>query len=436
MKKVIKFLAVILVILAIAGGVIFFIKKSKETKAKDYSIAEVNNYNYFILMENNKFGVINTKGENVIDPSYDEVVIPNPEKDIFICYTENTSKIVNSSNEQKFSEYEKVEPIRLQNVVSDLMYEKSRLTYTKDGKMGLMDFDGNKITENKYESIESLPYQEGKLLVKQNGKVGLININGYEIIKCEYDKIDVDGYYQEDGGYSYGGYIVTNTTEEGYRYGYINYNGDLIIEPECNELSRVVEIEDKYNSYLVLAKNGRFGVYKNKDEVIKCEYQSIMYEEDNDIFVIEKSGKFGVVSKDNKEILPMEYSQIDITGICIYATSDEGVKVFDKTGKQLDIEENVSILNTENEKYNIELVSSESEVNYGVVDKDGNEIIPMKYNYIEYLSDNYFIVSNSEGKLGIIDDTNKERLPLKYTSVQKIDGTSIVQAGDTRNRYI
>ena len=266
MKKRIKIVVIILVIAIIVGIIGIFLLKNKENKNIEYTIDEVQQYSYYVVRENNKYGVIGRNGEKVIEADYDNVKIPNPEKDVFICYKDGKSMVLNSNAETILGEFQQVEPIRLKNVVSDLMYEKSVLIYEKDGKYGLVDFGGKKITENIYEEIDTLSSQEGKLIEKKDEKVGIININGYEIIKCNYDKIDIDGYYQEDGGYKYAGYIISNTTEEGYRYGYVNYKGEMIVEPECNQLSRVIDIEDKENAYLILAKNGQYGVFKNDKE--------------------------------------------------------------------------------------------------------------------------------------------------------------------------
>ncbi len=428
MKKGLKVIIAIVIISIIAGTIAYFVTHKTNNKAQDFEIAEVKDFSYFILKENNKYGVLDKSSNVVIEPIYDEVKIPNPEKEVFICYKDNVSKVFNSKGEQILTNYETVEPIRLKNVISNLLYEKTTLIYTKDGKMGLIDYSGNEITENKYESIETLPSQEGKLLVKQNGKVGVLNINGYELIKCSYDKIDLDGYYY-DNSYQYSGFVVSNTTNEGYRYGYINYKGEEIIKPECSELSRVTEIDNKDDCYLILAKNGQFGVYKNKEKLINNEYQSIWYGEDNGVFVIEKSRKYGVADIKGKTILPLDYNQIDVTGICIYATTDDGVKTFDKNGKEIQMEENTTITNTENSKYRIQTHSDPQAVTYGVIDDSGNEIVPKDYSYIEYFADNYFIVSDMNGKLGIIDDKNNIILDLKYTSLQKVDGTNILQAG-------
>ena len=418
----------LIIIILIAVGAFLFIKNRNKGQV-EYTLEKVNNYNYFILKQDNKYGVMGANGDTIITPVYDEVRIPNPEKDVFICYKDNATTCLNSNNEPIFANYNQVEPIRLKNTVSDLMYEKSTLTYVKDDKMGLINLDGKKIVDSKYESIETLPSQEGKLLVKQQGKVGIININGHEIIKPEYDQIKEDGYYENDSDIQKSGYITSNTTKEGYRYGYINYKGEELLKPEYNDISRILDIKDSENAYLILAKDGKYGVYKNGNAVVKNDYQSISYEQGNQVFVVEKSGIYGIADLKGSMVVPLEYNQIDITGIGIYAKKGEQTTIFDKNGKTLELEENTSVLNTGNENYKIKISSSDGAISYGVINNKGEEAIPQNYSYIEYLSENYFIASNKDGKLGVLDTNNKEVLPLEYASIHKIDGTSIVQTG-------
>ena len=125
MSKKAKISIVVFILIAIVA---FLFIKNHNKKSMEYTLAKVNNYNYFIIKQSNKYGVIETKGNVVIEPVYDEVIIPNPERDIFVCYKDNTPICLNSKNEPIFTEYDQVEPIRLKNTVSDLMYEKSTMT--------------------------------------------------------------------------------------------------------------------------------------------------------------------------------------------------------------------------------------------------------------------------------------------------------------------
>ncbi len=417
----------IIVICVIAIGIYQLIK----IKNKQYEIEKITEYNYFVLKQDNLYGVINRNGDIIIESQYDDIKIPNPQKAVFVCYSGENVEVLNDKKEAILTQYQKVEAIRLKNIASDLMYEKSVLKYEENGKYGLINFEGKKITKAIYDEIDSLPYKEGELTVKQDGKYGVINIKGNKKVNIEYDQITVDGYYTEENQYKYAGYIVSNTTEEGYRYGYINYNGEKIEEIEYNELSRVTHIEDNENVYILCAKNGQYGITKNGKELIKNEYQSIHYDEVNKLFSIEKSKKYGIVDLTGKMIIPVEYKQIDINGIYLYAQNDQGTTVYSNQGNQVNIDTDIAIIETQNEKYRIRIDSSKQN-GYGIIGKDGKQIIEEKYNYIEYLYDNYFIVSNENSKLGVIDDKENVKIEIKYDSIQKIENTQIIQTTITQ----
>ena len=412
----------VLIIAIIVGVSAYFIYQN----GKKYEIEEVKQYNYFSLRKDNLFGVIDRSGNIIIEPKYDDVKIPNPEKPVFVCYEGDSTKVLNERKEEILTDYDKVEPIQLQNTVNDLIYEKSVLKYQQDGKYGLIDFEGKRITKPIYDSIDSLNYKEGQLLVKQDGKTGVINIKGNTLIDIKYDQINVDGYYTKENGYNYSGYIVSTTTDQGYRYGYINYDGKLLLEPNYNQLSRVTQIQDNNNAYIICAENGRYGVMKNDESIIPNEYQSIDYDEGNNLFTIEKSKKYGIANIDGNIIVPTEYNQIDITGVYLYATNEQGVVVYNSDGTQANIDTNIAIINTSNEKYKIRIDNSNG-TKYGVIDKEGQQVIDEKYNYIEYLFDDYFIASTENSKLGIIDDKDNVKVEINNDLLQRIEGTDIIQ---------
>lgn len=423
-KYVIAIIILVLILIVIAIGIY---NKSIE-QGKDYEIEEVKQYHYFILKQNDLYGVIDREGNTIIEPKYSEIKIPNPEKAVFVCYQDENTTILNEKKEEILSEYHNVQPIRLKNISSDLMYEKSILKYEKDGKYGLVNFEGKEKAKPIYDEIDSLPYKEGELLVKQNEKYGIINIKGNKILEIEYDEIKVDEYYTDENQYQYAGYIVLIKTEEGYRYGYINNKGKEILSTEFNEISRVTEMQDNDNAYLICAKNGQYGVTKNEEVIIGNEYQSIHYDTVNKLFVVEKSKKYGVINLEGKVIVPIQYHEIDITGIYIYAQNEKGDKtVYNTNGTQENIDANIAILNTSNEKYKIKIVN-ENGTKYGVINKEGKQLIEEKYNYIEYLHDNYFIASSENGKLGILDDKGETKVETNHDSLQKIQNTDLIQA--------
>ena len=429
MKK--KKILIITIVAIIIAKATFIIINNSKIEGRKYEIEKIEKYDFFLLRDDNKYGVIDQNANIIIDAKYDNIVIPNPSKDIFVCTIPDTEekKVFNKNKEELFTNYEEVNAIKLKNIASDLMYEKSVLTYKQDGKYGIMDLSGKKLTKNIYDKIESLEYKEGELLVQQDGKYGVINIKGNVLIPIKYEAIDVDNYYTEENGYKKAGYITQIKTEEGYRYGYTNVDGKQILKEEYNEISRITDIVDENNIYFIVSKDGRFGVNKNEENIINYDYQSISYDKSNNIFIVEKSKKYGVADIKGKIIVPIEYQQIDISGKYLYVSKkDEETIVLNSNGEKTNLDPNVSKIEVANGKYNIVITNTENETLYGVQDNNGKQIIKPEYVYIEYLFNNYFIVCNKEGKLGILDDKEKQKVETNYDSLQKIGKTNLVQA--------
>ena len=78
---------------------------------------EENSETYSLLKEDEKYGVTNSKEEVVIEPQYDEIIIPNPNRAVFICKNGEESKVINEKNEEIFKEYQNVEAIKLENII-------------------------------------------------------------------------------------------------------------------------------------------------------------------------------------------------------------------------------------------------------------------------------------------------------------------------------
>ena len=423
-KKSIIIIATILIAIILILG--FFITKKIKEENRKYEIETISEYKYFVVRENDKYGVINTQGEILIETNYEDVKIPNPEKTVFICYSNDNTKVLNEKGEEIFTEYEDIEPLRLKNISSDLMYEKSVLKYSKEGKFGIIDFNGKKITNPIYEEIETLQFKEGELLVKKNEKYGIINIKGTTLVKANYDKIETDKFYEQENGYKKAGYIVSKTTDEGYRYGYVNIDGKEIVEVKYNDLYRIMEI-DSPDVYLICAEKGKYGLLKNNKKIVENEYQSLTYTESNNTVIALKGKKYGVLSTTGKIIIPFEYKQIDITGDYIYTTaSDESIKVFDTNGMETNIDENLSIINIENTDYKIYIENQDGKTLYNIY-KNNENITNDEYTYIQYLYDNYFIACNIDGKLGIIDDNENIKVEFNYNSIQRIENTNMIQ---------
>jgi len=310
-KKVLGVIVAILVIIMVIVSIVNVIKNGEDKK-------KVKSYSYYTVYENGKFGVINNEGETVINPEYTEIVlIPNKDVPIFICtYDLNDqdgtykTKVINQKNEEIFKEYSKVEAIDNFDSKQNIWYEDDVLRVEKDGKYGLINFEGKEVLPCDYDEITALKGVTNNLLVKKDGKVGLVNEKGQTIVNTEYKDIKTlkEGYKNE--------YIIVNDNNQ---YGIISTTGTVIIEPKYEDV--------KYlnNSEMFAIKDA--GVWKliNKDNQILIDggYDNIIEAKGENV-VVEKGGKYGVVTTKNEEKIPVEYEQIKYTFSIYYIAKTGG----------------------------------------------------------------------------------------------------------------
>lgn len=431
-KKVIVVLSIIILII----GIISIIKYNKNKSKFSNTIEQISEVNYFLLMQNNKYGVINKNGDIVVDPIYDVVEIPNASKPVFICkgnYDQNSGEyniqVFNDKKEPILYQYYTVEAIKLNNVESNGNYEKSVLKYKSDNKYGLIDFSGNKITDAIYDSIEGFNYREGILLVKKSDKYGIINIKGASIIKPKYDEILCDEYYTTDSKYDKSGYIVGTKTDKGMRYGYIDgIKRKQILKNEYNDIYRITDKIDDNNIYLVAFKDGKAGVYQNKKKIINNEYEDILYDANNDLLTLQKTSKQGVSKFDGTTIIPIEYDNIFFAGEYINAQKGDKIDIYNFDGTK-ENSEYISRKSVADKKY--EIVST-SDDKYKIINNENNKVIDDNYQYVQYLFKNYFSVTK-DNKYGIIDSDGNTILDFKYNIVQLLENSNVIQIIDDKS---
>ena len=431
-NKIVSFKPIIIIIVAIAIVVGIAFAAKQFTSKKKIVAKQITNYNYFISMVDEKAGVIDKAGKAIIEPEYDYIQIPNPEKPVFIClYDYNTdeseysSKVLDGNGKEILTKYNKIQAIPNNNTSISNLYQTEILQYKENSKCGIITISGNKITDAKYESIETLEYKDDVLKVKQDGKYGLIDLNGNEILKCDYNSISTDGYYNLDSKYDKAGYIVTIRTDEGYRYGYVNNNGKPTLDTIYTNIKRITEIKDDDNVYLLTYKNGKAGMMKNGQTVIGNEDENIDFDGTSSILSIQKNAKQGIFDLKGKEILPIVYDSISFAGKYINATKDGSFLVFDGSGTLQAENSYKSMVPVDNGKYNITIDRNNK---YGIIDSNKTVLVENDYSYIEYTFDDYFIVSKN-GKSGLVSCKNNFNIviPIEKSIIQNIKGTNVIQ---------
>ena len=424
MKKRAKILIAIVALIILIVAIVVIINFNKKHKIEEYVNQQ---YNYFAMYsQNGKVGVVDKKGKLLIEAKYTDVFIPNPSKDIFVCYENSDSfKFLNSKGEELYKNYDDVDILQTSDL--NLEFDKNFLKFKKDNKYGLIDYNGNVVVSANYDELTSLKNRPGEILVKKKDKVGVLDASGHIKIEIKYDSIIGDEYFTEKNGYSKAGYIVGNKGENGFVYGYLNNFGEKVLDLKFEAISRVLKYDDD-NVYLIVMSNGKKGVYKNSKKIIEQNYQNINYADASKLFIVKRNSHYGIFSVGGKELLPVRYKSYNLAGDYISVENSSGLKeLYDVNGNK------VSNLNYKS------VQSSGNKGSYIAIDDNGfysiitgDETISDNYTYASYAFDNYFIFKNQQGFYGLIDIYDGVKIePNNYTFMLKVDGKKAIQAVDT-----
>lgn len=407
---------------------------------------------YFSVYSENKWGVINSLGETVIEPSYAEmVVVPDSTQDVFLCvYDINTTegtyktKALNSKNKEIFTEYEQIEALENYDQSENVWYEENVLKVKKDGKYGLINFSGKNILNQEYDDIYTLKGIENSLIVEKNGRIGLVDDNGRLIIETIYTEIkplgkeSLDGYIvkSEEGKYgvigasgdqklecNYGKIeqIVGNNlyvVKEGEKQKLINSKGTTILEEGFEQIKQIL----KDSKEIIFVKDGLYGVMTTKGTVtIANEYEDLK-QLDNGYIVAKKEGKYGIIDSQNNEKLYFNYSSINYNKeLGIYIAEDINLKSSiinkDFEVKLIGI---LSELNTEAKYIKMYINNEYKYYNLQFEEKQNTEILKGNTIFLSKKNGKYgYVDSNGEVLVDYIYDDATEQNKFGYAAVQK-----------------
>lgn len=183
--------------------------------------------------------------------------------------------------------------------------------------------------------------------------------------------------------------------------------------------------ENKIGTYLIAFKNGKAGIYNNKKNIIKHEYEDIEYNAKNDLLIVQKASKQGVAKMDGTIIVPIEYNNILFAGSYINAKSENNVDIYNNLGNKEPNNEYVSKQDFAEGKY---AIVSTADDEFKILHNNG-KTIENQYTYAQYIFDKYFIIQK-DGKFGIIDDDGNEIVKCKYTVIQPTLDYGIIQLLD------
>lgn len=469
MKKVIAtiiaFIVIIMVILSLKRLL------TKEEKTHDVSSLMT----YISVVENNKWGVIDNKGNVVIDLTYDEmIIVPDRNEDVFICtqnvdYNNETyeTKVIDSTGKSILTEYNNVEPIE-NNDGSNIWYEENILRFKENGKYGLINFEGKKMIEAEYDNIHALQGIKDSLVIEQNGKKGIINNKTSEVVvKPEYTEIEAlsetqEGYIVKNDAGKYGLIAKDTSTVLDFKYDDIknisSNNYYVVIENGVQEVvttnGKVVltsgfdSVEGiKANDFIII-KNGKYGVINDKGEqIIKPEYEDVKFGT-VDSFVAQKDGKVGIIKKDGTVAVDFKYQRINYIESADFFQAEKDNYKTDVITREFNValeDVIISEMNIEDGYLRVRVGEDYKYYNCKLEEKTSKEVLTTNTLFLVKENGKYgYENKNGERVVDCIYDDAKEQNEFGYCAVKKdglwgalkSDGTVIVTPSKNLDDYL
>lgn len=410
MKK--KYIVICLIILVIIGiTVVWFLKKDKKSEFKEESIE------YFSVIHGETFGVIDKGGNILLEPIYSNVVIPRHSKDVFFCYSDNINyKILNKEGKEVLKNFEEVSPI-IGTLIEKYQY-RDLLRYKENGKYGLIDTDGNRITRAIYDKIQALEDDTRTYKVVIDDKTGVLNFDGSILIKARYNDIVAKSSFNFSSNPKSVGYELKEVSTTDQKYGFASNTGKIILKPKFESIIRSDISDTDY--YLIVQEKGRKGLYKNSKRLIDSEYQEIACAKT--AIVVKQYNKFGMFSLEGRELISPRFDYYKMFGKYVTFVDGEKEYTYDGIGNQVAGSEYIIISDVPDKNY---LIVSDRNSKMTLI-TDGRTL-PDRYEDIRYVFDDYFIFQDS-GKMGIFEVNKGVVLPAEYDYISKIYGTNIIKA--------
>jgi len=181
------------VVIAVVVVIMFFVAINKIlTQNNSQQVNSAQKY-YYSSYSNGKWGIINSNGDNVIDPIYDEMIIAvNKEKPVFICnydvdYNNGSykTKAIDANGNQLFSEYEKIEALENYNQKNKVWYEDNVLKVFKNAKYGMIGIDGNVVLPCEFQQVYALKGYKNCIVTVKENLYGLVDSSGKILVYNE-----------------------------------------------------------------------------------------------------------------------------------------------------------------------------------------------------------------------------------------------------------
>ena len=322
----------------------------------------------------------------------------------------------------------------------EISYNNKLFLFKKDETMGILNTDGKEIYTFKVDEVDdkkievevsevtSETNKENRYAkVKVNKSSTIVNIySGKELYGYTLNDINVLNnnvfYIKADKEEDNSTYFIIKDDDIKYktdkykrvRVDDVNSNIAICVKDDMN--IDYINIEDKsvinksenneytYGSGLLLEKTHSFDTNEDKYNIYTYNDLKGSFSEYIPVTKEFKNEKLAVEISDKK------YNYINSTGNLINDQLYDYIEDFNEYGYAIVAKDN----------------------NYGIIDKDGREIVPLKYNKVEFidkdlfknihenLKQELFVIKNEKDEIGLINNKNQVIIEPKYKSIEYI----------------
>tara|TARA_B100000508_G_scaffold125753_1_gene109894 strand:- start:9838 stop:11916 length:2079 start_codon:yes stop_codon:yes gene_type:complete len=400
----------------------------------DYTLS---NEKFYPVRIGSKWGFINKKAQEVIEPEYDWVepfsegsalvgkggfsgyINKRGEVNVPIKYTDGGTFISGHSWVEMDGSYGLVNNhgvLVLNTSYEDVgSFSEKRIYAQKEGKYGYFDHKLNLVIPFLYSSASA--FKNGRAIVELSGKKGVIGLEGDTVIELVYDQViynsDIKGYLLE--------------TEN--KQGILSLNGDTIVPFEYDQLGNIAE------ERILFVKEGSYG-YLNFSgrEVIeaKYSYNSLVRNygsfKNGVVKYISKS-KFGLVDSVGKKVYPAIFEDVgDYASIT--PVKKKGKWGFSNADVKLVIRYKYDFA----EGFNYGLSRVQVAGKWGLINRKGGRILEIKYDALEYFGTNLLKVK-LDNKWGLLDRNGQEVLELQNDEIKVHEKNVLLLTKDGKQAY-
>lgn len=263
------------------------------------------------------------------------------------------------------------------------------------GLYGYLSEDGREITPCIYS--EASPFSEGLGCALLDGKYGYIGKDGETVLPFIYDQASP---FREGVAYF----------SIGEQYGLIDREGNVILElTDCDSISSFRE---------ELAYFSVDGLYGYMDQSGKTVIESV-YEDAGYFYgglaVVMRGGFLGVIGKDGRKILPLEYEDVTLEEACITARKEGMFYFFDRDGREVSSGSWDEVSKGGDGKDVFYLYQNGKE---GLADRTGRIIWEPIYERFTVIPGKELVIMQDEnGKYGVLDYDGQIRVPFLYSDI-------------------